>query len=204
MRQSTSFANQVYLGNMVEIRIHGRGGQGVVTASDLIAMAAFAEGRHAQAFPSFGSERTGAPVVAYCRVTDSQIRTREPVLEPDLVIVQDPTLLGIIDVFAGLTAQGYVLVNSAKSVGELGLHEVARRIPAGHFITVPAADIARKHTGRTVPNAVLLGAAAALTGLYQMESVSAAIMQRFPGKVGEMNVAAAEEAYNYVAAMKEA
>lgn len=189
---------------MVEIRIHGRGGQGVVTASDLIAMAAFAEGRHAQAFPSFGSERTGAPVVSYCRVTDSQIRTREPVLEPDLVIVQDPTLLGIIDVFAGLTAQGYILVNSAKSVHELELDEVAQRIPAGHFITVPAADIARKHTGRTVPNAVLLGAAAALTGLYKKESVSAAIMQRFPGKVGEMNVAAADEAYHLVAALKEA
>lgn len=189
---------------MVEIRIHGRGGQGVVTASDLIAMAAFAEGRHAQAFPSFGSERTGAPVVAYCRVTDRSIRTREPVLEPDLVIVQDPTLLGIIDVFAGLTSSGYVLINSAKSVSELGLNEVAKQIPAGHFVNVPAADIARKHTGRTVPNAVLLGAAAALTGLYKMESVSAAIMKRFPGKVGEMNVAAAQEAYNRVASSKEA
>lgn len=189
---------------MVEIRIHGRGGQGVVTASDLVAMAAFAEGRHAQAFPSFGSERTGAPVVAYCRVREEEIRTREPVLEPDLLIVQDPTLLGIIDVFSGLNPQGYVLINSSKRSAELGLTERQESMPKGHFMTIPAADIARKHTGRTVPNAVLLGAAAALTGLYKMESVNHAIMERFPGKVGEMNVAAAQEAYELVNSKREA
>ncbi|MFP7696860.1 2-oxoacid:acceptor oxidoreductase family protein [Trueperella sp. LYQ143] len=183
---------------MVEIRIHGRGGQGVVTAADLVAMAAFAEGRHAQAFPSFGSERTGAPVVSYCRVRDEEIRTREPVLEPDLLIVQDPTLLSIIDVFAGLKPDGFVLINSAKHSAELGLAQRQSDMPVGHFMTIPAADIARKHTGRTVPNAVLLGAAAAISGLYRMESVNAAIMQRFPGRVGEMNVAAAEEAYELV------
>ncbi|MCI5825440.1 MAG: 2-oxoacid:acceptor oxidoreductase family protein [Arcanobacterium sp.] len=188
---------------MVEIRIHGRGGQGVVTASDLVAMAAFAEGRHAQAFPSFGSERTGAPVVSYCRVSDEEIRTHEPVLEPDLIIVQDPTLLAIMDVFSGLKSDGYALVNSGKSADELGIGDVVARMPKGHVIGVPAADIARKHTGRTVPNAVLLGAAAALTGLYKMESVSSAIMQRFPGKVGEMNVAAAQEAFELVEHMKE-
>ncbi|MCI7550943.1 MAG: 2-oxoacid:acceptor oxidoreductase family protein [Actinomycetaceae bacterium] len=188
---------------MVEIRIHGRGGQGVVTAADLVANAAFAEGRYAQAFPSFGSERTGAPVVSYCRVRDTEIRTREPVSEPDLVIVQDPTLLPVLDVFAGLKSDGYALINSAKSPEELGLSDVVARLQPGRFISVPAADIARKHTGRTVPNAVLLGAAAALTGLYKMESVDAAIMERFPGKVGEKNVAAAEEAYSLVNSMKE-
>ncbi|NLW13776.1 MAG: 2-oxoacid:acceptor oxidoreductase [Trueperella sp.] len=189
---------------MAEIRIHGRGGQGVVTASDLVAMAAFAEGRHAQAFPSFGSERTGAPVVAYCRVRDEKIRTREPVLAPDLLIIQDPTLLGIVDVFAGLNPDGYVLINSSKRSGELGLAERQESMPTGHFMTIPAAEIARKHTGRTVPNAVLLGAAAALTGLYEMESVSSAIRERFPGKVGEMNVAAAREAYELVNSKREA
>ncbi len=188
---------------MVEVRIHGRGGQGVVTASDLVAIAAFAEGRHAQAFPSFGSERTGAPVVAYCRVRDTEIRTREPVLRPDLVIVQDPTLLGIIDVFSGLNPEGYVLLNSSKRTAELGLSELQGSMPLGHFMTVPAADIARKHTGRTVPNAVLLGAAAALTDLYRMESVNRAIMERFPGKVGELNVAAANEAYQLVLAKRQ-
>ncbi len=187
---------------MVEIRIHGRGGQGVVTASDLIAYAAFAEGSHAQAFPSFGSERTGAPVVAYSRIRDTEIRTREPVLHPDVVIVQDPTLLPIVDVFGGLTDDGYAIINSKKSLEELGIAELAQERPAGHIVTVPASDIAREHTGRTVPNAVLLGALAGLTGLYKLESVSAAIMQRFPGKVGQMNVAAAEAAYAYVTELK--
>ena len=188
---------------MVEIRIHGRGGQGVVTASDLIAYAAFAEGSYAQAFPSFGSERTGAPVVAYSRIRDNEIRTREPVLYPDVVIVQDPTLLPIVDVFGGLKDDGYAIINSKKSLAELGIEELAAARPKGHIVTVPASDIAREHTGRTVPNAVLLGALAGLTGLYKLESVSAAIMQRFPGKVGQMNVAAAEAAYAYVTELKE-
>ncbi|WP_040085729.1 2-oxoacid:acceptor oxidoreductase family protein [Corynebacterium humireducens] len=188
---------------MVEVRIHGRGGQGVVTASDLIAMAAFEEGRHAQAFPSFGSERTGAPVVAYCRISDTPIRTREPVLRPDLVVVQDRTLLPILNVFSGLTEDGYVLINSSKRSAELGLSDLQARQPAGHFMTIPATDIAREHTGRTVPNAVLLGGVAALTGLYRMESVSHAIMNRFPGRVGEMNVAAAQAAYDLVMSKQE-
>lgn len=188
---------------MVEVRIHGRGGQGVVTASDLIAIAAFEEGRHAQAFPSFGSERTGAPVVAYCRISDSPIRTREPVLSPDLVVVQDRTLLPTLNVFSGLTENGYVLINSSKRSADLGLSDLQARQPAGHFMTIPATDIAREHTGRTVPNAVLLGGVAALTGLYRMESVSHAIMNRFPGKVGERNVAAAQAAYDLVMSKQE-
>lgn len=166
-------------------------------------MAAFAEGKHAQAFPSFGSERTGAPVVSYCRISDKQIRSREPVLAPDLVIVQDPTLLSILDVFSGLSPEGFVLINSNKRSAELGLGELQAQQPAGHFMTIPATDIAREHTGRTVPNAVLLGGVAALTGLYQMDSVAEAIMQRFPGKVGELNVAAAHAAYELVTEKKE-
>ncbi len=97
---------------MFQVRIHGRGGQGVVTAAELLADAAFRQGRHAQAFPSFGSERTGAPVVSFCRVADRAIRVREPVLVPDVVIVQDATLLRSVDVFDGLRPDGYALVNS--------------------------------------------------------------------------------------------
>ena len=188
---------------MVEIRIHGRGGQGVVTASDLIAYATFAEGSHAQAFPSFGSERTGAPVVAYSRISDHAIRSREPVLYPDVVIVQDPTLLPIVDVFGGLKEEGYAIINTKKSLEELGLEDLAKKMKPGHIVSVPATDIAREHTGRTVPNAVLLGALAGLTGLYELESVSAAIEQRFPGKVGQMNVNAASAAFEYVKEIKE-
>lgn len=170
----------------------------MVTASDLIAMAAFSEGRHAQAFPSFGSERTGAPVVAYCRISDNEIRTREPVLKPDLVIVQDPTLLTVLDPFSGLSDDGYALINSTKRTAALGLTALQEKQPPGHFMTLPATDIAREHTGRTVPNAVLLGGMAALTGLIRMDSVAAAIMKRFPGPVGEKNVAAARAAYDMV------
>ncbi|MBP3223535.1 MAG: 2-oxoacid:acceptor oxidoreductase family protein [Actinomycetaceae bacterium] len=189
---------------MVEIRVHGRGGQGVVTASDLIAYAAFDEGSYAQAFPSFGSERTGAPVVAYSRISDREIRTREPVLYPDIVIVQDPTLLSIVDVFGGLTEKGYAIVNSSKTLEELELTDLANRYPPGHIVAIPATDIAREHTGRTVPNAVLLGALAGLTGLYQLDSVVSAIKKRFPGVVGEKNAAAAQAAYSLVIEKKEA
>jgi pyruvate ferredoxin oxidoreductase gamma subunit len=106
---------------MFQTRIHGRGGQGVVTAAELLSVAAFIEGRYAQAFPSFGSERTGAPVVSYCRIDKKEVRTREPILEPDAIIIQDPTLFNSLDVFQGLKSDGYVLVNSNKSLKELGV-----------------------------------------------------------------------------------
>src|SRR3954470_21804024 len=98
---------------MYQVRIHGRGGQGVVTAAELLSVAAFDDGRHAQAFPVFGSERTGAPVMAYCRIDDRPIRTREPVMRPDALVIQDPTLLHAVDVFAGF-ADGPVLVNTSQ------------------------------------------------------------------------------------------
>jgi pyruvate ferredoxin oxidoreductase gamma subunit len=112
---------------MFEIRLHGRGGQGVVTAAELLSVAAFDEGRYAQATPSFGSERMGAPVVSFCRIDDQAIRLREPILEPDAVIIQDPTLLHSIDVFSGLNPQGYILINSTRSFEELGIAEFAAR-----------------------------------------------------------------------------
>src|SRR3954452_6256500 len=109
---------------MFAVRIHGRGGQGVVTAAELLSLAAFFEGRHAQAFPSFGSERTGAPVVSFCRIDDKEIRVREPIAEPDALIVQDPTLLHQVALFEGLTGDGYVLINSTRSLADLGLEEL--------------------------------------------------------------------------------
>lgn len=183
---------------MVEIRIHGRGGQGVVTASDLVAMAAFKEGHHAQAFPSFGSERTGAPVVSFCRVSDSEIRTREPVLEPDVVIVQDPTLLAVMDVFSGMKKGGHALINTSRSVQELREDGLIPGEAGEQVITVPASEIAREHVGRPLPNAALLGAAAAYTGLVDIESVEDAIHQRFHGRLGDSNAAAARAAYDFV------
>lgn len=175
---------------MYEVRVHGRGGQGVVTAAEMLSVAAFLEGRHAQAFPSFGSERTGAPVVAFCRIGDREIRTHAPIARPDAVIVQDPTLLGGLPVLDGLRPDGFVLVNSTKDV------PIADRT----VFVVPATEIARELVGRPVPNAALLGAFSAASGQVSLTSVCAAIRARFPAEVAAANVAAAERAYESVRA----
>ena len=184
---------------MFQVRIHGRGGQGVVTAAELLSAAAFAEGRHAQAFPSFGSERTGAPVVAYCRIDDHAIRVREPIVAPDALIIQDPTLLHQVDVFSGLGDDGYVLINSRRTFDELGLAEWAQGFRHERLLTVPATEIAVHHTGRPVPNAVLLGGFAALSGMITIEAIGTALQGKFPPKVAASNIAAAEAALEHVA-----
>ena len=189
---------------MFQIRIHGRGGQGVVTGAEILSVAAFGEGRHAQAFPSFGSERTGAPVVAFCRIADQEIRLREPVLEPDCLIIQDPTLFKVVDIFAGLRGEGYLLVNTNKSFAELHLGETVNRLPKGHAVIVPATELALKHVGRPVPNAALLGAFADMTELVHIDSVKRAIEEAFPGKVGAANIGAAVEAYEFVLSQQHA
>lgn len=183
---------------MLQIRIHGRGGQGVVTAAEMLAVAAFEQGRHAQAFPSFGSERTGAPVVAFCRIADQEIRLREPIMAPDVLIVQDPTLLHQVDVFQGLKPDGYVLINSRMGFDQLGLADISRRFRHERLTTVPATDIALRRLGRPLPNAVLLGGFAALSGLIALDAVEHAIRSRFTGKVAEGNVAAAADAFAFV------
>jgi pyruvate ferredoxin oxidoreductase gamma subunit len=186
---------------MLEVRIHGRGGQGVVTAAELLSVSAFKEGRHAQAFPSFGSERMGAPVVSFCRIDRAPIRLREPIAKPDVVIVQDPTILLSVDVFAGLAAEGYVLINSQKPLAALGLGEWAERLGPAHVRCVPATELARKLVGRPLPNAALLGGFAALVGAVELASVCAAIRERFPGVVGERNVEAATAAFHETRAL---
>jgi pyruvate ferredoxin oxidoreductase gamma subunit len=183
---------------MFQVRIHGRGGQGVVTAAEVLSVAAFREGRHAQAFPSFGSERTGAPVVAFCRIDTRPIRLREPILAPDALIIQDPTLLHQVDVFGGLVPAGYILINTTRSFEELGLEEFMAKFAPERLCTVPATDLALKHVGRPLPNAALLGGFAAISGQISLEAVSAAIREKFPGKVAEANVAAANEAHAHV------
>jgi pyruvate ferredoxin oxidoreductase gamma subunit len=183
---------------MLAVRFHGRGGQGVVTSAELLSVAAFLDDRHAQAFPSFGSERTGAPVVAFCRVADRPIRSHEPVDHPDAVVIQDPTLLHQVDVFAGLADAGYVLLNTSRSPEALGLGELADRLPDGHVVTVPATELAREHLGRPMPGAPLLGALAGATGAVSLISIEAAIRQRFAGAVGSGNAAAARAAHRLV------
>ncbi len=188
---------------MFEVRIHGRGGQGVVTAADLLTIAAFHDGRHSQSFPSFGSERTGAPVVAFCRIDQKEIRSHDPIAHPDAVIIIDPTVLLQVDVFGGLKADAYILINSGHTLEELGLADLRERYSADKISLVPATELAREHLGRPLPNVPMLGAFAGATGQVAMESVAEAIRSKFKGKVGAGNVAAAQAAYA-AAATKEA
>jgi pyruvate ferredoxin oxidoreductase gamma subunit len=188
---------------MFQVRIHGRGGQGVVTAAEMLSIAAFEEGRHAQAFPSFGSERTGAPVVAFCRIADKEIRLREPIMAPDAIIIQDPTLLHQVDVFAGLKKDGYILINTTKTFEQLGLGDFVRDWHPERLCTVSATELSIKHVGRPVPNVPLLGGFAAVSSIIKLESVAMAIRDKFSGKVADGNIAAATEAYNIVRAEME-
>ncbi|HEY7966764.1 MAG TPA: 2-oxoacid:acceptor oxidoreductase family protein [Solirubrobacteraceae bacterium] len=184
---------------MFSTRFHGRGGQGVVTAAELLSLAAFADGHETQAFPSFGSERMGAPVVAFCRIDERPIRLREPIAEPDAVVIQDATLLHHVDVFGGLAPDGYILINSSRGIDELGLGELCERHSADRIMTVPASEIALRCTGRPISNATLLGALAALTGCVSLDSLEQAIGQRFGEAAATTNSAAAREAWAAVA-----
>ena len=181
---------------MFQVRIHGRGGQGVVSASQIMSVAAFYRGNHSQSFPSFGSERMGAPVMAFVRIDSTEIELREPVLEPDLLVIQDPTLFHAIDIFNGLKADGLVLINSSKNLDELGIMDAVGHLPEGHVVTVPASELAMMHLRRPTPNTVLLGAFTAMSDILDMDSVERAIREKFPGKIAEMNVKAARAAYD--------
>jgi pyruvate ferredoxin oxidoreductase gamma subunit len=182
---------------MFAVRFHGRGGQGAVTAAELLALAAFKDDRFAQSFPSFGSERMGAPVVAYCRLGEHEMRTREPVVAPDCLVVIDPTLVHQVDLFAGLGPDGYMLVNSTRTLDELGLGSLAGRFRPERLLTVPATEVALRQIGRPLPNAALLGSFAALTAEVTIGAVGAAIRERFgrTPPVAERNVAAAAELF---------
>ncbi len=166
----------------------------------MLSVAGFLEGRHTQAFPSFGSERMGAPVMAFCRIDDREIRLREPVMAPDALIVQDTTLLHQVSLFEGVSDRGYVLINSSRSSTMLGLDEFFTQHPNIRVLTVPASHLALEHVGRPLPNAALLGGFAALTGMIAFASVAAAIEGKFNAKVAAGNVAAARAAYDRVAA----
>jgi pyruvate ferredoxin oxidoreductase gamma subunit len=170
----------------------------------MLSVAAFVESRHAQAFPSFGSERMGAPVMAFCRIDDKEIRLREPVLSPNALIIQDPSLLHQVDLFNGLQPDGYVLINSTRSFEALGLGDFVRAFDPSRLRTVAATGIALKHVGQPFPNAALLGGFAAFSGQVRLASVVAAIREKFPRKIAEGNVAAAKEGYALLGRVGEA
>ena len=186
---------------MIQIRIHGRGGQGVVTAAEILSIAAFLDGKHAQAFPSFGSERTGAPVIAFCRINEQLIRNREPVFTPDVLLLQDSTLLHQMDVFGGLSSGGKVLINSSRSLGELHLTDYLAEHPTIRMYTLPGSEFAIKHLGRPLANAALIAGFAGMTGALSESSVERSIQQKFPGQLGEKNVDIAKDAYAYMTSL---
>jgi pyruvate ferredoxin oxidoreductase gamma subunit len=173
---------------MIEIRIHGRGGQGNVAAAELLSIAAFKDGKFSQAFPSFGAERVGAPVQAFVRIDDKKIRIREDVRHPGYLIVQDENLLETVPILDGLKPDGLIVVNTEKKAEDLQLKTTAV------VETIPATEIALEIIGRPIPNAIMIGAFCTITGLISLDAVQEAIMEKFPGRVGENNVAALERA----------
>jgi pyruvate ferredoxin oxidoreductase gamma subunit len=175
-----------------EIRIHGRGGQGNVTASEFLADAAFAQGLYAQAFPMFGSERHGAPVTAYVRISDGPIRLRSQIYEPDYVIVQDASLFGALDVLEGLKDGGIVVVNTAGTASELGIGPVFR------VFTVPATELALEIIGKPIINTIMVGAFAAASGAIQPEALERSVRERYPGELGDREIVAMRDAYERV------
>jgi 2-oxoacid:acceptor oxidoreductase gamma subunit (pyruvate/2-ketoisovalerate family) len=180
---------------LIEIRTHGRGGQGAVIASKVLANALFLEDRYVQAFPAFGVERRGAPVVAFTRFDDKPIRHRCEIYEPDHLIVLDHALTETIDVTAGLKPGGWIIINSASDPATFAYGEQYR------VATVDAAEIAWRHRlgSRATPivNTAILGAFARVTGLVGLDAVVAAISEYVPVKP-EANRQAATDAFNEV------
>jgi len=174
-----------------ELRIHGRGGQGSVTAAELIAVAAFEGGMYAQAFPAFGVERRGAPVQAFVRFDNQKIRLRSQIYEPDYIIVQDSTLIRDVNVFLGLKAGGIAIINTEKAL--------MYPFPEGvKVITIDATSIALRQLGVPITNTTLMGAFAAASGEIKLAALEDAVRRRFKGDLAEKNIAAAEEAYQVV------
>lgn len=178
---------------MKEIRIHGRGGQGSVTAAELLSIAAFADGKFSQAFPAFGVERRGAPVQAFTRLSDMPIRIRSHIYDPDYVIVQDATLLQSVNVTGGLKDDGILIINTTESPEAFKNLNTKARI-----LTADATKVAIEIIGRPIVNTVLLGAFAAATGEVNVESIKTAVRGRFAGPVGEKNAAAIQKAYDLI------
>jgi len=171
-----------------EIRFHGRGGQGAVTAAELLALAAIMEGKHAQAFPSFGPERRGAPVQAFLRIDERPIRLRTQVRTPDAVVILDPSLIGP-EVIVGLKENGVVVINTSRP-----LEELRRTFPHQALALVDATHIAREVLGVPITNTVMLGALERACGLVELESLREPLEHRF-GRMGERNYKAVLRAY---------
>jgi len=176
---------------LIEIRWHGRGGQGAVTSAELVARAAINEGKYAQAFPAFGAERRGAPVLAFVRIDSKRpIWVRAEVTEPDVVLVLDPGLLRVVNVTSGLKASGVLVVNTPKEpkdiVKEFGL--------GCSLATVDATRIAREQLGVPIVNTAMIGALLKATGVVDFDSMLEPLRERF-GRLAERNISAMQRAF---------
>ena len=171
---------------MIEIRFHGRGGQGAVTAAEILAKAAFEDGKFSQAFPFFGVERRGAPVMAFTRIDSKPIEVRYQVYNPRYVMVLDDGLLNVVDVYSGVDKDGEVIINTTK---ELTSNEV-------NVFNIDATGIALDNLGRNIVNTIILGCFAKRTGEVSIESILKVIKETFPGKVGEKNATECQNAYD--------
>lgn len=176
---------------MIEIRLHGRGGQGAVTSAEILALAAIEEGRYAQAIPSFGPERRGAPVAAFARMDDHEIRLRTNIYQPDYVLVLDPSLLGLPAVRAGLKPGGMIIANTP--VGEAEAREVLKGY-TGRLALVDATAIAYRILRLPITNTAMLGALTRVTGAPRIESFIEPLRERF-GRVADRNIEALKAAY---------
>jgi pyruvate ferredoxin oxidoreductase gamma subunit len=184
---------------MVEIRIHGRGGQGSVSAAYLLALAAFETELYAQAFPSFGAERRGAPITAFVRINQSPFARHFQVLSPDYLIILDDSLLFLPETLHGLSPSGWILVNSRRSASNIKNQLAEKGLPIpqeGHIATVGATEISLAHLGKPIPNTVLISAFISLTGIIPEKSLEKAIAGRFSGKTLEANLALIREGAN--------
>ena len=175
---------------LVEIRWHGRGGQGAVTSAELLAQAAIKEGKYAQAFPSFGPERRGAPVSAFVRISNEPIRIRAEITEPDVVVVLDPSLLRMINVTSGLKDGGTFLINTKKSTKEIRTEFGIKQ----RLATIDATKVAQELLGVPITNTTMIGAVIRATNVVKLESLVEPLQHRF-GRLGDRNVNAMQRAY---------
>lgn len=175
---------------MIEVRIHGRGGQGGVTSAEMVAIAAINEGKYAQAFPSFGPERRGAPVIAFARVSDTKVRNRTKVYTPDVVVVLDPSVMRIVNVEEGLKEDGLLVINSGKSIDELRQEFGFKTAIA----KVDASQIAMEELGLPITNTTMLGALIKGREVISVDSLVAPLEKRF-GRIAARNIKAMKRAY---------
>ncbi len=178
---------------MIEVRWHGRGGQGAVTSVELLALTAIGEGKYAQGFPSFGPERRGAPVAAFNRIDDHHIKIRSQIYNPDVVVVLDESLIGMVNVADGLKPEGVLIVNTAKTAKEIA--EITKF--KGKIATVDGSSIAWKELGVPITNTTMLGAVIKCTNAVKIESVKEPVDHRF-GRIANKNLAAMKRAYDEV------